>query len=103
MVPCEAGVQVMPTTIGEFSYLGVHARIGIDEGVVWVTGVGDGRPRSGADVTLYDGRGRVRATATTDAEGLARLAGLKPDTAAAGDERRRYDGGFDGYVDVRSG
>src|SRR5712691_8403889 len=54
-----------PTAIVQVTDLGVHARIGIDEGVVWVTGVGDGRPRSGADVTLYDGRGRIRATATT--------------------------------------
>src|SRR5205823_997508 len=42
------------------------------------------------------------ATATTDAEGLARLAGLKPDTAAAGDERRYY-AGFDGYVGAALG
>ena len=99
----EPSAQRRPTAIVQVTDLGVHTRIGMDEGVVWVTGVSDGRPRSGADVTLYDGRGRIRATATTDAEGLARLAGFKPDTAAAGDERRRYYGGFDGYVGVRFG
>src|SRR5207253_3119633 len=90
------------TAIVQVTDLGVHARIGVEQGVVWVSGVSDGRPRAGARVTLYDGRGRPRATATTDAEGLARLTGLKPDTAAASEERRYY-GGFDGYVGAALG
>ena len=98
----ESRVQRQPTAIVQVTDLGVHARIGVEQAVVWVTGVSDGRPRAGARVTLYDSRGRPRATATTDAEGLARLAGLKPDTAAAADARRYY-AGFDGYVGAALG
>src|SRR5438094_834868 len=98
----ESRAQRQPTAIVQVTDLGVHARIGVEQGVVWVSGVSDGRPRAGARVTLYDSRGQPRATATTDAEGLARLAGLKPDTAAAGDERRYY-AGFDGYVGAALG
>ncbi len=98
----EPWAQRQPTAIVQVTDLGVHARIGAEEGVVWVTGVSDGRPRAGARVTLYDSRGRPRATATTDAEGLARLTGLKPDTAQ-GSEERRYYGGFDGYVGAALG
>jgi len=43
--------------------LGVHARVGAEEGVVWVTGASDGAPRAGATATLYDDHGRVRAEA----------------------------------------
>jgi uncharacterized protein YfaS (alpha-2-macroglobulin family) len=82
--------------------LGVHARIGVEEGVVWVTGVNDGQPRPGAQVTLYDTKGHTRATATTDREGLARLSGFKVDTARD-EEGRRYYGGFDGYVAAKLG
>ncbi len=82
--------------------LGVHARLGADEGVVWVTGVNDGEPRAGAQVTLYNTHGRARASATTDAQGLARLRGFKADTVQE-DEERRYFGGFDGYVAAKLG
>ncbi|MEO6210514.1 MAG: alpha-2-macroglobulin family protein [Gemmatimonadaceae bacterium] len=93
--------------------LGVHAKIGAESGVVWVTGASDGKARAGATVTLYDYTGQVAATATTDAQGLATLSGFhgKPaavrDTAAA-DESEEGDGNdggsgsgfhlFEGYV-----
>lgn len=98
----EGWAERQPTAIVQVTDLAVHARIGAEEGVVWVTGVSDGGPRAGARVTLYDGHGRLRATATTDAEGLARLTGLKPDTGATGDERR-YFFGFEGYVGAALG
>ncbi|MBA2685930.1 MAG: Ig-like domain-containing protein [Gemmatimonadaceae bacterium] len=93
--------------------LGVHAKIGAESGVVWVTGASDGKPRAGATVTLYDYTGQVAATATTDAQGLASLSGFhgKPaavrDTAAANEsgEGESDEGGtgggfqlFEGYV-----
>ncbi|MDB4911398.1 MAG: alpha-2-macroglobulin domain protein 2, partial [Gemmatimonadetes bacterium] len=91
--------------------LGVHAKIGAESGVVWVTGASDGKARAGATVTLYDYTGAVAATATTNAQGIAMLSGFhgKPavlrDTATAGesDEGEGYgDGGgfqvFEGYV-----
>ena len=94
--------------------LGVHAKIGAESGVVWVTGASDGKARAGATVTLYDYTGRVAATATTNAQGIATLTGFhgKPvavrDTAAAdeseeggGEDEGSSGGGFqvfEGYV-----
>lgn len=64
-----------PIAIVQVTDLGVHARIGATEGVVWVTGVHDGMARPGASVVLYDTKGRRLATAQTDARGIAQLAG----------------------------
>ena len=50
---------------------------GTEDAAVWVTGAEDGRPRSGAAVTLHDARGRVLAGRSTDSTGLARLAALR--------------------------
>ncbi len=80
-----------PFAVVQVTDLAVHARIGTSEGVVWVTGVSDGKARPGAQVTLYDTRGRVRASARTGPDGTARLTGFRPDTAVEG-----Y--GFEGYV-----
>ena len=44
--------------------LGVHARIGTTEGMVWVTGVNDGAAKAGANVMLYGEGGRRLASAT---------------------------------------
>ncbi len=51
------------TAVVQLTDLAVHARIGAEEGVVWVTGVSDGLPRRGARVTLYDNEGKTRASA----------------------------------------
>ncbi|MGH7467420.1 MAG: alpha-2-macroglobulin family protein [Longimicrobiales bacterium] len=80
----------------QVSDLAVHGRVGIDEGMVWVTGVGDGRPRAHALVTLYDRAGKVRTTAHTDAQGLARLSNFRP--SASESDCEFYCGGFDGYA-----
>ncbi|MGH7644685.1 MAG: Ig-like domain-containing protein, partial [Gemmatimonadales bacterium] len=91
-----------PVALLQVTDLAIQARIGAGEGAVWVTGVGDGQPRTGATVTLHDRGGRVRARATTDARGLARLAGFAADTAAGeGDEEGEWEGDFqefEGYV-----
>ena len=81
--------------------LGVTARIGPDDGMVWVTGVSDGLPRAGARVTLHGPTGRAVAAGQTDARGLARLgpfARTSADTAP--------DGGWnplEGYVSATLG
>jgi uncharacterized protein YfaS (alpha-2-macroglobulin family) len=75
--------------------LAVHGRMGVDEGMVWVTGVRDGRPRANAMVTLYDRSGKVRTTARTDAQGIARLRNFRPPSNAPC-EHACY--GFDGYA-----
>ena len=82
--------------------LGVHARIGTNEGAVWVTGVNDGGVKPGASVVLYDARGRRLATATTDARGLARLTGWA-NAPVPEDDDEEGNGGFEGYVRVTLG
>ncbi|MDQ6827405.1 MAG: MG2 domain-containing protein, partial [Gemmatimonadota bacterium] len=82
--------------------LGLHAKIGLNEGVVWVTGVADGKPRAGAAVTLYDAAGKSIATGTTAADGTVRLAGYRnnaavPDTTSS-EEGDGESSNFEGYV-----
>jgi uncharacterized protein YfaS (alpha-2-macroglobulin family) len=86
-----------PVALVQVTDLGVHARVGVEEGVVWVTGVGDGRPRAGATVTLHDERGRVLTRATTDSAGIARLTRYRAYAAPADEEARGWSS-FQGYV-----
>lgn len=64
-----------PIAVVQVTNLGVHARVGANDGAVWVTGVNDGQPKAGAKVVLYNTRGKALDTATTDSRGLARLGG----------------------------
>lgn len=89
--------------VAQVTDLGVAARIGAEDGVVWVTGVNDGLPRAGAAVTLYDAAGRVRARSTTDAQGVARLGGFAPADTTAAQERNRFGQDFQGYVAAKLG
>ena len=88
-----------PIALLQVTDLGVHARIGSEDGVVWVTGASDGRSRRGAAVALHDAKGRVVARAVTDSSGLARLTGYQSRQPSAGDEgeEERYTS-FQGYV-----
>ncbi|MEJ7813370.1 MAG: MG2 domain-containing protein, partial [Gemmatimonadaceae bacterium] len=70
-----------PIATIQFSDLAIHSRLGAEQGVVWITGVEDGRARDGVHVSLRDATGLAVASATTDAAGLARL-----------DYRGRWDG-----------
>ncbi|HEY9227401.1 MAG TPA: MG2 domain-containing protein, partial [Gemmatimonadaceae bacterium] len=94
-----------PIAVVQVTDLGVHARIGANDGVVWVTGVNDGMPKQGATVVLHDKRGRVLATSRTDARGLARLGGWASktvrDTTPADEDF--YGGDNEGYVKVTLG
>lgn len=76
--------------------LAVHARIGSERGMVWVTDVSDGSPKAAARVTLYDPSGNVRGSGLTDATGLVDLGTLR----RSGDEEAcaRECYGFEGYV-----
>ena len=90
-----------PIALVQVSDLGVHARVGTEAAAVWVTGAEDGRPRSGASVTLHDAKGRVLGRARSDSAGLARIdrfATQPADTADEADEPRWS--GFQGYVSV---
>ena len=64
--------------------LGVHAKIGLHDGIVWVTGISDGLPRANAYVVVHDAKGRAIGSARTDAQGIARFASLADKPAPAG-------------------
>ena len=87
-----------PVALVQVTDLGVHARVGAEDGVVWVTGASDGAPRPGATVTLHDDRGRVRAEATTDSVGVARLSHYRSYPPDAEDAEDRGWSSFQGYV-----
>ena len=106
----EDSARGAPVAVLQVTDLGVHAKLGVEEGVVWVTGASDGRPRAGAGVTLYDADGKVLTTARTDSTGIARLTNFlraSGSTATAGDEEEEeggdYEGGFQGYVAAELG
>ncbi|MEO7458010.1 MAG: Ig-like domain-containing protein, partial [Gemmatimonadaceae bacterium] len=95
-----------PTAILQVSDVGVHAKIGTREGVVWITGVSDGQAKAGALVTVHDAIGHALASGRTDAQGLVRFTSLRAPTAAPdennGDEE--YGGSnFEGYVSATLG
>ncbi|MFI5279257.1 MAG: Ig-like domain-containing protein, partial [Gemmatimonadales bacterium] len=75
--------------------IGIAARVGAEEAIVWVTTIHDGKSAAGANVVLYGPRGRVRARGTSDAQGLVRLRSLAPDSS---DEHQRWGYGFEGYI-----
>jgi hypothetical protein len=92
-----------PIALVQVTDLAVHAKVGVEEAAVWVTGASDGLPRAAAAVTLRDARGRALATAVSDARGLARLRGIRrprPRLSATG-QRDWEAESFDGYVEVR--
>lgn len=87
--------------------LGVHAKIGDNEGTVWVTDARNGRVHANARVVLHDNVGAVLATATTNADGLAALRNFtwrRPDTMASNaNNDERPEPLDEGYVTVTLG
>ncbi|MFT4193272.1 alpha-2-macroglobulin family protein [Ottowia sp.] len=72
--------------------LGVHFKLGRENALAWVTTLDKGKPVEGAAVRVSDCRGKELASATTDAQGIARFKGLPPRaTNCGGDE---YIGDF---------
>ncbi|MDP9140427.1 MAG: hypothetical protein M3O62_06500, partial [Pseudomonadota bacterium] len=54
----------------------IHAKIGHSNSLVWVTGLADGKPVADAEVAIVEGLDNTaRATARTDASGVAMLPG----------------------------
>src|SRR3989475_6936973 len=87
-----------PVALLQTTDLGITARVGQEEAVVWVTGGQDGIPKSSVKVELRDPAGRVRARGTTNAQGLVRLSGLRDSTGTDDEGEER---GFAGYVSAR--
>ncbi len=94
--------EYQPIALVQITDLGIHAKIGAEEGTVWVTGVSDGKPRPGATVRVRDGRRRLLAQGTTDARGLFRFTGVKRRPAPAADDESD-ESSFEGYVEARLG
>jgi uncharacterized protein YfaS (alpha-2-macroglobulin family) len=92
-----------PIALVQVTDLGLHARVGVEEGVVWVTSASDGRPRVGVAISLHDAKGKVIARATTDSAGLARLTGFATPTSTEGNEDEIENPGFQGYVSAVDG
>ena len=94
-----------PIALVQVTDLAVHAKIGVEEGAVWVVGASDGLPRATASVTLRDAAGRAVGSALTDARGIARLRGIRrpPPRLTATGQRDWEAENFDGYVEVRLG
>lgn len=63
-------------TVALVTNLSVHFKWGAEQSVVFVTTLDEAKPVAGAAVTLRDCRGTVVATATTDADGIARVPDL---------------------------
>ena len=91
-----------PLALVQVTDLGVHAKIGAQEGAVWVTGLSDGMPRTGAQVTLRDLKGKLLATGATDSTGLARLRNYQavPNGYEEGEES---GGNLEAFISVRYG
>ncbi|MCC7001745.1 MAG: Ig-like domain-containing protein [Gemmatimonadaceae bacterium] len=100
----DAKLSQAPLALVQVTDIGVTARIGTQEGYVWVTGVSDGRPRAGAEVLLYNAQGRPIASARSDAQGLATLREFAaPLATPATDEEEQPDEADGGYLAVRLG
>ncbi|MDG2308779.1 MAG: MG2 domain-containing protein [Candidatus Binatia bacterium] len=64
--------------------LAVHLKHGIEGSLVWVTTLDQGAPAAETEIRAYDCTGKVLATGTTDANGIARLDALPaPDDIAS--------------------
>ncbi|XAH26181.1 MG2 domain-containing protein [Xylophilus sp. GW821-FHT01B05] len=70
--------------------LGVHFKLGRENALAWVTTLDKGQPLAGAVVRVSDCAGRELASATTDAQGLARFEGLSPEAPRC-DEKQGWD------------
>ncbi|MHB1327578.1 MAG: alpha-2-macroglobulin family protein [Gemmatimonadales bacterium] len=96
-----AAEAYQPIALIQVTDLGIHAKIGREEGTVWVTGVSDGKPRAGAAVRVRDRRRNLLAEGVTDQSGLFRFASMRrPAVAADSTEEYQYDD-FEGYVEAR--
>lgn len=71
--------------------LGVHFKLGRENALAWVTTLDKGRPVQGATVRVSDCKGNERASATTDAQGIARFEGLSPEAPRC--DSVDYEGG----------
>ncbi|MBN2690570.1 MAG: alpha-2-macroglobulin [Burkholderiaceae bacterium] len=78
--------EMVVRTAALVTNLNVSVKIGRENALAWVTTLDKGRPVAGARVQVSDCHGTLLTTATTDAQGLARLNGLDPQAPYCNDE-----------------
>ncbi|MDO8770584.1 MAG: MG2 domain-containing protein [Burkholderiaceae bacterium] len=87
--------------------LGVHFKLGRENAVAWVTTLDTGKPVANALVRVSDCRGKELAIASTNAQGVAKLAGVPAQPAsclAAGESEDEYSDGRRAYfISARTG
>ena len=66
--------------------LAVHFKLGRDNALAWVTSLDRGLPVANAKVQVSDCRGKPVASASTNAQGIASLAGISPEAPTCQDE-----------------
>ncbi len=81
-----ANREMVVRTAALVTNLNVSVKIGRENALAWVTTLDKGRPVAGAKVQVSDCHGSLLTTATTDAQGLARLDGLDPQAPYCGDD-----------------
>ncbi|HJU88585.1 MAG TPA: MG2 domain-containing protein [Gemmatimonadaceae bacterium] len=95
-----------PISLVQVTDIGVHAKLGVEGGAVWVTSANDGTALAGADVTVFDAKGRRVTAGRTDARGLVTFAGLRVTSArdtSDDDDDDWQSQNFEGYVAVQRG
>ena len=96
------GESYQPIALVQITDLGIHAKVGAEEGNVWITGVGDGKPRAGVLIKVRDAKRRILAQGSTDARGLFRFAGVRRKPKSGSDDEERGES-FQGYIEARLG
>ncbi|WP_404303226.1 MG2 domain-containing protein [Alicycliphilus denitrificans] len=81
-----AGRSMYVRTSALVTNLGVHFKLGRENAVAWVTTLDRGRPVAGAQVRVSGCDGRLLATASTGADGVARFEGLSSEPPACRDD-----------------
>ena len=82
--------------------LAVHFKLGRENALAWVTTLDRGAVVPGAAVRVSDCRGREVARGTTDARGIATLAGIAPEAPGCQAEHAGYDGEPAYFVSARA-
>ncbi|WP_079419000.1 alpha-2-macroglobulin family protein [Thiomonas intermedia] len=89
-----ANREMVVRTAALVTNLNVSVKIGRENALAWVTTLDKGRPVAGAKVQVSNCEGTLLTTATTDAQGIARLHGLDPEAPYCNDEEGESLGYF---------
>ncbi|MDO5692386.1 MAG: MG2 domain-containing protein [Pseudomonadota bacterium] len=82
--------------------LGVHFKLGRENSLAWVTTLDKGQPVAGATVRVSSCAGKEIASATTDAQGIARFKDLSPRAPRCDDDGFYSDTHYAYFVSARA-